>query len=64
MDNLKSDKTKQLILARQGILDLHRTGFNGTTLSFVDYVKEFPFFRDNVLPLLEEAGIRRPMAQA
>lgn len=44
----------------QGILDLHKTGFNGTTLSFVDYVKEFPYFRDNVLPLLEDAGIRRP----
>lgn len=43
-----------------GILALHAAGFNGTTLSFVDYVKEFPYFRDNVLPILENAGIRRP----
>lgn len=43
-----------------GILLLHNTGFDGTTLSFVDYVKEFPYFRDNVLPLLEKAGIRKP----
>ncbi|KAK6074099.1 methanesulfonate monooxygenase [Seiridium cupressi] len=43
-----------------GILALHAAGFNGTTLSFVDYVKEFPYFRDNVLPILEKAGIRRP----
>ena len=42
----------------EGIIKLHETGFSGTTLSFVDYVEEFPYFRDNVLPLLEEAGIR------
>jgi dimethylsulfone monooxygenase len=42
-----------------GILSLHAAGFGGTTLGFVDYVKEFPYFRDEVLPLLQEAGIRR-----
>ncbi|WP_339692358.1 LLM class flavin-dependent oxidoreductase [Celeribacter baekdonensis] len=41
-----------------GIIKLHDTGFAGTTLSFVDYVEEFPYFRDEVLPLLAEAGIR------
>ena len=35
-------------------------GLGGTTLSFVDYTKEFPYFRDNVLPILEARGIRRP----
>lgn len=44
----------------EGILSLHRAGFNGTTLSFVDYAEEFPYFRDTVLPILESAGIRRP----
>lgn len=49
----------------EGILSLHKTGFAGTTLSFIDYAEEFPYFRDNVLPLLEQAGIRTPrMAQA
>lgn len=50
----------------EGILALHRAGFRGTTLSFVDYVAEFPYFRDSVLPLLAEHGIRRarPAAMA
>lgn len=42
----------------EGILKLHEAGFAGTTLSFVDYVKEFPYFRDEVLPRLQAAGIR------
>ncbi len=41
-----------------GIQALQEAGFSGTTLSFVDYVEEFPYFRDNVLPILEERGIR------
>ena len=41
-----------------GILQLHEAGFKGTTLSFVDYVKEFPYFRDHVLPILEARGLR------
>ena len=43
-----------------GITALHETGFRGTTLSFVDYAEEFPYFRDNVLPILEARGIRIP----
>ena len=42
----------------QSIEDLHQAGFSGTTLSFLDYVEEFPYFRDNVLPLLEAKGLR------
>lgn len=42
----------------EGILKLHAAGFAGTTLSFVDYVEEFPYFRDTVLPKLAAAGIR------
>ena len=41
-----------------GISALHAAGFRGTTLSFVDYVTEFPYFRDTVLPILEARGIR------
>lgn len=41
-----------------GITALHETGFRGTTLSFVDYAEEFPYFRDNVLPILEARGVR------
>jgi alkanesulfonate monooxygenase SsuD/methylene tetrahydromethanopterin reductase-like flavin-dependent oxidoreductase (luciferase family) len=35
-------------------------GFAGCTLSFVDYVKEFPIFADEILPRLERMGLRRP----
>jgi FMNH2-dependent dimethyl sulfone monooxygenase len=42
----------------EGILALRDAGFRGTTLSFLDYVEEFPYFRDNVLPILEANGLR------
>ena len=35
-------------------------GFIGTTITFVNYVDEFPYFRDEVLPRLERLGLRRP----
>lgn len=35
-------------------------GFAGCTLSFVDYAKEFPYFRDEVIPRLEAKGWREP----
>lgn len=41
-----------------GIISLAEAGFRGTTLSFVDYVAEFPYFRDTVLPILAEKGLR------
>src|SRR5260370_28041560 len=37
------------------------TGFTGTTITFVNYVDEFPYFRDEVLPRLERLGLRRPV---
>ncbi len=36
-------------------------GFAGTTLSFVDYVRELPFFLDEVVPRLERMGLRVPV---
>lgn len=41
-----------------GICKLKETGFGGTTLSMVNYIDEFPYFRDNVLPILEARGVR------
>lgn len=43
---------------------IHLTGFVGTTLSMVDYVKEFPYFRDEVLPRLEKKGLRVPVSDS
>lgn len=37
---------------------MHEVGFAGTTLSFVNYLNELPYFTDSVLPLLREAGLR------
>ena len=34
-------------------------GFAGTTISFVNYADELPFFIETVLPLLREAGLRQ-----
>lgn len=47
-------------MVAEGLIALNRAGFDGTTISFVNYADEFPHFRDSVLPLLEEAGIRQP----
>ena len=40
---------------------LSATGIAGTTLAFVDYAAEFPFFADEVLPRLEAKGLRQPI---
>ncbi len=40
---------------------ISHAGFDGATLSFVDYNAEFPYFRDEVLPRLERKGLRLPV---
>ncbi len=45
-----------------GIALLVGAGFGGTTLSFVNYGDEFPYFRDEVLPRLERRGLWRRRA--
>lgn len=40
------------------MVEMSRAGFAGTTVSFVNYVNELPFFCDGVLPLLQKAGLR------
>ena len=40
---------------------LSASGIAGTTLAFVDYAKEFPYFRQEVLPRLEAKGLRAPL---
>jgi dimethylsulfone monooxygenase len=43
---------------------IHNAGFAGTAFSFVDYLAELPFFRDEVLPRLERKGLRNPTKAA
>ena len=39
---------------------LRRAGLDGTALSFVNYQAELPAFIRDVLPLMEQAGLRKP----
>jgi dimethylsulfone monooxygenase len=41
------------------LAEISDAGFIGTTITFVNYVDEFPYFRDEVLPRLERLGLRR-----
>jgi len=43
-----------------GLAELQRAGFDGFAFSFVNYLDEFRYFRDEVLPRLERAGLRTP----
>lgn len=40
------------------IVALYNAGLSGAALSFVNYLDEFPYFRDEVLPRLEKQGLR------
>ncbi len=43
-----------------GLGAMSAAGFSGVALGFVNYLAEFPYFRDEVLPRLERAGLRVP----
>ena len=45
------------------MLKMHKAGFKGTTLSFVDYLPELEIFNRRVLPLMEQAGLRLPKSK-
>ena len=40
------------------MVKIARAGFAGTTVSFVNFRNELPYFIETVLPLLKEAGLR------
>jgi FMNH2-dependent dimethyl sulfone monooxygenase len=40
------------------MIRMHEIGFAGTTISFVNFKNELPYFIDRVLPLLRAAGLR------
>ena len=40
------------------MIRISQAGFAGTTVSFVNFKNELPYFIDNVFPLLKEAGLR------
>ena len=42
----------------QQLADLSQAGLTGIAVSFVNYLDELPYFRDEVLPRLQRAGVR------
>lgn len=44
----------------QELAQLGSVGFDGLVLNFVDYLEEFPYFAQEVLPRLERLGVREP----
>ena len=44
----------------EGLKAISNAGLGGTTVAFVNYVDEFPYFRDEVIPRMEAAGLREP----
>ncbi len=44
------------------IVNMHAMGIGGTALVFVNYLNEFPYFAQEVLPRLKRAGLRTPAA--
>jgi len=40
------------------MIAMAEAGFAGTTVSFVNFVQELPYFCDGVLPILQRAGLR------
>ncbi len=47
-----------------GLAHIAAAGFAGTTVAFVDYLAEFPYFAAEVLPRLERLGLRVPASPA
>jgi FMNH2-dependent dimethyl sulfone monooxygenase len=43
----------------QGFAKVSATGFTGIAINFVNFIDEFPLFRDEVLPRLERLGVRK-----
>jgi dimethylsulfone monooxygenase len=44
----------------QELANIGRAGMRGIALSFINYLEELPYFRDEVLPRLERLGVRQP----
>jgi len=44
----------------QELANISKAGMRGIALSFVNYLNELPYFRDEVLPRLARLGVRQP----
>jgi alkanesulfonate monooxygenase SsuD/methylene tetrahydromethanopterin reductase-like flavin-dependent oxidoreductase (luciferase family) len=46
-----------------GIEQMAAAGLGGTVFGFVDYVRDMPYFQQEVMPRLERKGLRLPVAE-
>lgn len=46
------------------LIAIARAGFSGATVSFVNFLRELPFFAAEVMPILARAGLRAPREEA
>ncbi|MGA2394898.1 MAG: LLM class flavin-dependent oxidoreductase [Candidatus Lustribacter sp.] len=46
----------------KALAEVSAAGFDGIAISFVNYLDELPYFRDEVLPRLNRLGLRGPVA--
>jgi dimethylsulfone monooxygenase len=44
------------------MLQMSATGLAGTSVAFLDYLKELPYFVQEVLPRLERLGLREQIS--
>ena len=42
------------------LVAMAKAGFSGIAMGFVNYLAELPYFRAEVVPRLERAGVRKP----
>jgi FMNH2-dependent dimethyl sulfone monooxygenase len=48
----------------KALAEISAAGFDGIAISFVNYLDELPYFRDEVLPRLRRLGLRTPASEA
>ena len=50
-------------MVAEKLVELSSTGVDGSLITMVDYNQELPYWNEKVMPLLEQAGLRKPKAQ-
>jgi alkanesulfonate monooxygenase SsuD/methylene tetrahydromethanopterin reductase-like flavin-dependent oxidoreductase (luciferase family) len=46
------------------LVKLHKAGFDGATITTLNFLDDLPIIIDRVLPLMEQAGLRKPRQRA
>lgn len=41
------------------MIELNKAGVNGMMVGFLDYAEELPYFGEEIMPLMRQAGLRQ-----